>query len=73
MLGHPQISVTTISTLAFVLYFAVGAMFAVIGIPLKEKPCLNATQFGLLGVNPVLTASLTRLPLGRPRHSITSR
>jgi len=39
-------------------------MFAVIGIPIKEQLGLNETQFGLLAATPVLTGSLTRLPLG---------
>jgi len=39
-------------------------MFAVIGIPIKESLGLNETQFGLLAATPVLTGSLTRLPLG---------
>jgi NNP family nitrate/nitrite transporter-like MFS transporter len=39
-------------------------MFAVIGIPIKEMLNLNETQFGILIATPVLTGSLTRLPLG---------
>ncbi|QGX40916.1 MFS transporter [Permianibacter aggregans] len=52
------------STLAFTVCFAVWMMFAVIGIPIKTLLSLNETQFGLLAAMPVLTGSLTRLPLG---------
>jgi NNP family nitrate/nitrite transporter-like MFS transporter len=59
-----QISVLTMSTLAFTVCFAVWMMFAVIGIPIKKELALNETQFGLLAATPVLTGSLIRLPLG---------
>ncbi len=39
-------------------------MFAVLGVPLKAQLGLNETQFGLLLATPVLTGSLTRVPLG---------
>ena len=52
------------STLAFTVCFMVGMMFAVLGVPTKEQPQLNETQFGLLAATPVLTGSLVRLPLG---------
>ncbi len=56
--------VLTSSTLAFTVCFMIWLMFAVIGIPIKEMLALNETQFGLLAATPVLTGSLTRLPLG---------
>jgi MFS transporter, NNP family, nitrate/nitrite transporter len=59
-----QISVVTMSTIAFTVCFAVWMMFAVIGIPIKKMLDLNETQFGLLAAMPVLTGSLIRLPLG---------
>jgi len=59
-----QISVVTMSTIAFTVCFAVWMMFAVIGIPIKKMLDLNETQFGLLAATPVLTGSLIRLPLG---------
>jgi NNP family nitrate/nitrite transporter-like MFS transporter len=59
-----QVSVVTMSTIAFTVCFAVWMMFAVIGIPIKKALDLNETQFGLLAATPVLTGSLIRLPLG---------
>ena len=56
--------VLTSSTVSFTVCFMVWMMFAVIGIPIKEMLGLNETQFGLLAATPVLTGSLTRLPLG---------
>ena len=63
-LSKQQISVVTVSTIAFTVCFAVWMMFAVIGIPIKKMLSLNETQFGLLIATPVLTGSLIRLPLG---------
>ncbi len=57
-------SVVIMSTLAFTVCFMIWMMFAVIGIPIKEMLSLNETQFGILIATPVLTGSLTRLPLG---------
>ncbi len=59
-----QISVLTLSTLAFTACFAVWMMFAIIGIPIKKMLSLNETEFGILVATPVLTGSLIRLPLG---------
>ncbi len=56
--------VLTSSTVSFTVCFMIWMMFAVIGIPIKEQLGLNETQFGLLAATPVLTGSLTRLPLG---------
>jgi NNP family nitrate/nitrite transporter-like MFS transporter len=52
------------STLAFTICFMVWMMFAILGVPIKELLQLNETQFGLLAATPVLTGSLSRLPLG---------
>ena len=57
-------SVVTASTTAFTVCFMVWMMFAVIGIPIKENLGLNESQFGILIALPVLTGSLSRLPLG---------
>ncbi|MFZ2650865.1 MAG: nitrate/nitrite transporter [Burkholderiaceae bacterium] len=58
------LSVLVASTLAFTVCFMVWMMFAVIGIPLRDTLGLNATEFGLLTAMPVLTGSLSRVPLG---------
>jgi NNP family nitrate/nitrite transporter-like MFS transporter len=58
------LSVLIVSTLAFTVCFMVWMMFGVIGIPLKKQLGLTATQFGLLTAMPVLTGSLSRVPLG---------
>ncbi len=63
-LNYRQITVVTMSTVAFIVCFAIWMMFAVIGIPIKENLNLNETEFGLLISMPVLTGSLIRLPLG---------
>ena len=59
-----QLSVLSISTLAFTVCFAVWVMFSIIGIPIKATLKLNETQFGLLAATPILSGSLIRLPLG---------
>ncbi|GLS05207.1 nitrite extrusion protein [Chitiniphilus shinanonensis] len=58
------IRVLAASTLAFTICFAVWMVFAVIGIPIKDRLGLNETEFGLLAAMPVLTGSLVRVPLG---------
>jgi len=57
-------SVVAMSTLSFTACFMVWMMFAVIGIPIKEKLGLSQTEFGFLVAMPVLTGSLFRLPIG---------
>ncbi len=58
------LAVLLVSTLAFTVSFMVWMMFGVIGIPIKKTLGLNATEFGLLTAMPVLTGSLSRVPLG---------
>jgi NNP family nitrate/nitrite transporter-like MFS transporter len=58
------VSVLIVSTLAFTTCFMVWMMFGVIGVPIKQELKLNATEFGILTAMPVLTGSLTRVPLG---------
>lgn len=53
-----------VTTLAFVVCFAVWLMFGVIGIQIRNELGLNGLQFGLLTSTPVLTGALFRLPLG---------
>ena len=52
------------NTVAFAVNFAVWTMFSVIGIKIKQELNLSETEFGLLVATPILTGSLTRLPLG---------
>ena len=52
------------NTMAFAVNFAVWTMFSIIGIKIKGELGLNDTQFGILVATPILTGSLTRLPLG---------
>jgi MFS transporter, NNP family, nitrate/nitrite transporter len=59
-----QYSVLAMNTLAFTVNFAVWTMFSVIGIRIKSQLGLNDTEFGLLVATPILTGSVTRLPLG---------
>lgn len=59
-----QWSVLSMNTLAFACNFAVWTMFSIIGIKIKQELGLSDTQFGVLVATPILTGSLTRLPLG---------
>ena len=61
---HKQVSVLSMSTMAFTVCFAIWVMFSVVGIPVKALLGLSETQFGLLVAIPILTGSLIRLPLG---------
>jgi MFS transporter, NNP family, nitrate/nitrite transporter len=58
------LSALAVSTLAFIVTFAVWMMLGVIGIPIKEQLQLSETQFGLLTATPVLTGAVMRLPMG---------
>ena len=53
-----------LSTVAFVVCFAVWTVFSIIGLQIRTDLGLNDTQFGLLVATPVLTGSLSRLILG---------
>lgn len=59
-----QWSVLTMNTVAFACNFAVWTMFSIIGLKIKQELNLNDTQFGILIATPILTGSITRLPLG---------
>ncbi|NVK21785.1 MAG: NarK/NasA family nitrate transporter [Kangiellaceae bacterium] len=59
-----QYSVLTMNTVAFAFNFAVWTMFSIIGIKIKQELGLSDTQFGILVATPILTGSITRLPLG---------
>lgn len=57
-------SILISSTLSFTVCFMVWMIFAILGIPIKEKLGLSQTQFGILAAMPVLSGSLARVPLG---------
>ncbi|QQS16645.1 MAG: hypothetical protein IPK86_04395 [Neisseriales bacterium] len=57
-------SILAVSTLTFIIGYMVWMMFAVIGVFIKSRLNLNATEFGLLMAVPVFTGSLMRAPLG---------
>jgi NNP family nitrate/nitrite transporter-like MFS transporter len=59
-----QYSVLVANTFAFTMCFMVWTMFGEIGVPIATELGLNDTQFGILAAVPILTGSLTRLPLG---------
>jgi NNP family nitrate/nitrite transporter-like MFS transporter len=59
-----QWSVLTMNTVAFACNFAVWTMFSIIGLKIKDELGLSDTQFGVLVATPILTGSITRLPLG---------
>ncbi|MCG8671058.1 MAG: NarK/NasA family nitrate transporter [Pseudomonadales bacterium] len=61
---HKQWSVLAMNTVAFATNFAVWTMFSIIGIKIKQELNLTDTQFGVLVATPILTGSLSRLPLG---------
>ncbi|MDP2031462.1 MAG: nitrate/nitrite transporter [Thiobacillus sp.] len=68
-----QVSVLSLSTIAFTVCFAVWVMFSIIGIPIKANLGLNETEFGLLAATPILTGSLFRLPLGMLTDKVGGR
>lgn len=59
-----QNSVLAMNTIAFAFNFAIWTMFSIIGLKIKQELGLSDTQFGVLVATPILTGSLTRLPLG---------
>ena len=59
-----QWTVLGMNTVAFAVNFAVWTMFSIIGIKIKQELNLSETEFGILVATPILTGSITRLPLG---------
>lgn len=59
-----QNTVLAMNTVAFAFNFAVWTMFSIIGLKIKQELNLSDTQFGVLVATPILTGSITRLPLG---------
>ncbi len=66
MVSHKtkQNSVLAMNTIAFAFNFAIWTMFSIIGLKIKQELSLSDTQFGVLVATPILTGSITRLPLG---------
>ncbi len=62
--NYKQWSVLAMNTVAFAANFAVWTMFSIIGIRIKQELNLTDTEFGILVATPILTGSLSRLPLG---------
>lgn len=62
--SQKQWTVLGMNTVAFAVNFAVWTMFSIIGIKIKQELNLSETQFGVLVATPILTGSITRLPLG---------
>ena len=59
-----QWSVLSANTIAFAANFAVWTLFSILGIKIKQDLGLTETQFGVLIATPILTGSISRLPLG---------
>lgn len=59
-----QSSALLMSTLAFVVCFAVWTLLAVIGVQIRSELQLSETEFGLLLASPMLSGALARLPVG---------
>ena len=59
-----QWSVLSANTIAFAANFAVWTLFSILGIKIKQDLGLSETQFGVLIATPILTGSISRLPLG---------
>jgi len=59
-----QNAVLAVNTIAFAFNFAVWTMFSIIGLKIKQELGLSDTEFGILIATPILTGSITRLPLG---------
>lgn len=59
-----QWSVLSANTVAFAANFAVWTLFSILGIKIKQDLGLSETQFGVLIATPILTGSISRLPLG---------
>ena len=62
--ARKQWTVLGMNTVAFAVNFAVWTMFSIIGIKIKQELNLSETEFGILVATPILTGSITRLPLG---------
>ncbi|MGH8122977.1 MAG: MFS transporter [Rudaea sp.] len=59
-----QLRALWLSTFAFGVCFAVWVIYSIIGVELKKEMGFSDSAFGLLVATPILTGSLSRLPLG---------
>lgn len=53
-----------LSTLAFIVCFAVWTVFSIIGVTIKRNLQLTDTEFGILIAMPILTGSISRIFFG---------
>jgi len=62
-----------LSTLAFAACFSVWTLYSVIGIELKDKLSLSATEFGFLLAAPIFTGAVFRVPIGFLAEKVSCR
>jgi len=62
-----------LATLAFAACFSVWTLYSIIGIELKERLALSATEFGLLLAAPILTGAVFRVPVGFLAEKVSCR
>ncbi|MGV2874085.1 MFS transporter [Colwellia sp. E150_009] len=63
----------SLSTLAFAACFSVWTLYSIIGIELKIKLNLSATEFGLLLAAPIFTGAIFRIPVGFLSETVSCR
>jgi len=62
-----------LATLAFAACFSVWTLYSIIGIELKERLALSATEFGLLLAAPIFTGAVFRVPVGFLAEKVSCR
>ncbi|WP_299794388.1 nitrate/nitrite transporter [uncultured Shewanella sp.] len=63
----------TLATLAFAACFSVWTLYSIIGIELKERLSLSATEFGFLLAAPIFTGAIFRVPIGFVAEKVSCR
>lgn len=63
----------TLATLAFAACFSVWTLYSIIGIELKERLDLSATEFGFLLAAPIFTGAIFRVPIGFVAEKVSCR
>jgi len=63
----------SLATLAFAACFSVWTLYSIIGIELKERLMLSATEFGFLLAAPILTGAIFRVPVGFFAEKVSCR